>query len=233
MDNGNSYIVECVDLFDCNTDATRVCPQGFEMVAIAGRDYNPSAGSDRGAIKQMQVNCTDDAHRKEGKSRGPAPTGLAGFMFDSTLDDIGETCRGAGYEYRSEGKPRCSGLPTDLGLDAFATFEVCDDKVCVIEVGVRPGSVDDLSWFERFSGLRVKLTQKYGKPKSDAGEFEAACLYPDKCTKLATLRGSYSWAWESGETIELSVRSDLPRGPLIFLRYASPLKEKEHRADGL
>lgn len=228
----DGFVVECVDLVKCNEQAAEVCPDGYETVAIAGREYG-RVGKDHGAIKQMQVECVQGATAEAGSASGPPPTGAAGFLFDSTLESVSETCRGAGHAYTDRGAIRCSGLPTDLGLDAYATFESCGDKVCLIRLGVRPGKADDVTWLRRLSDLRLKLTQKYGSPKADDDAMRASCLYPEKCTQLSTLHASYLWTWESGEAIELRVRADLPRGPLIEIEYISATKGKQNRAGGL
>ena len=230
-----SFIVECIDLVKCHREAAKLCPGGFRTVAIAGREYKETF-TERGAVKQMQVDCTQgEAAASAGAPEGPPPTGAAGFVFAASVDETADACRSAGHDWTAGDRTaRCGGLASNLNLDAYATFELCEEKVCSIRLIVPPGASDDMRWHARMVSLRERLTKKYGEPKADDEDLRAACgTYPKDCTGLPNLRAKYEWLWSSGQEITLEVVSDLPRGPLVTLTYAAPARTNTTRAEGL
>jgi hypothetical protein len=159
------------------------------------------------------------------ESSGPPPEGAAGFSFGASATRTGETCVRAGYRWElADGATyRCSGAPAGSGSSETASLVFCEERLCRIEVVMRPGK----DWLGAFRSFQAALTRKYGGPAGTRNEFpddcqDAAAL--PGCLERARARFEVDWLWASGEAIALTLGAGggAAGGPALRIRYSVP-----------
>ena len=154
--------------------------------------------------------------------KGP-PKGAAGFSLGADPANLRAQCESMGHSYYERKTwSGCSGVATEVDLDAHATFLFCDNALCDLSLVILAEEDDD-PWHLRLGLIRGRLTSLYGQPVLRNDSLLKACdANAETCVGDASLKAEYLWSWPTGHEVVLTIQPDPPRQPKAIIRYSRP-----------
>lgn len=148
-----------------------------------------------------------------------------GFSFDASPEEVASSCEDAGHEWeaRKDGF-RCSGLATDIGIQAFSKLHFCDDRLCRVQAFsvLELGESGERSLKQLFDRLQAK----YGKPSMNNLRAPAECRGNFLgCVLEERASWKARWTWPDGKLVHITTMI-LGGKPAVGIVY------RKHGADG-
>ncbi len=195
------------------TDSDVACREALSDPSATATAPSPTPAPD------SRVAAQTPAAPAPSTAKAEPPIGAGGFEFAFDASGARKACELAGKQWRDEGGVHtCSGLARDAGSPATAAFEFCGASTCSIELRFESPE----KWLSLVTGLRGKLSEKYGAPESTSS-LPAVCNAEPEFTRCFRDQGQqlqYWWGWSSGQRIELRIGgADSSQAPGIRLIY--------------
>jgi hypothetical protein len=164
----------------------------------------------------------------------PSPAGGLGYAFGDGLDGAKKACTDVGGTLSEAGEQKtCDRLPQTLTFAGRAELTFCSDKLCLIDVVAPFVQPTEGVALRRWNDAKRLLEEHYGRAGGGRVFRPAACSRRlMECLTTRQAEYSMSWKWSDGTQIGLSLE-DAGGGPIVKIRYKSPLKTERPNVQGL
>jgi hypothetical protein len=172
----------------------------------------------------------------------PPPTGAAGFELGAEIGVASRLCVDAGKAWKElpDNTYECGGPPADVGFAAVVQVEVCNGKVCGVQVVSGAGEDGAAKLVDQYTKLRNAFAQKYGAVYTTVSKgMGGACIGDELGACFADGRASASstWRWRTGQTLELSLGkgagANAPAAFRMIYRRPTPPSAGQPKLDNL
>lgn len=159
-----------------------------------------------------------------------APRMIAGFRLGWSLQEASDACTIENLKFEKTAKGyRCSAPPVTGTFSGPVELQLCDERVCRVDVLDRPSRALSTLWVNQFRATYKQLKSKYGPHGSQRVRVPKKCK--DNllsCLEDGSARLIYQWAWKGSHMrLTLSRYQGKPTMRIIVRSQDPPRKTKK------